>query len=121
MWINFWATWCGPCRRELPDIQRLSSEFSDQGLVVLAVNQAESSGTALSFWDELELELPILLDSSADVSERYQLGFSGLPKNFFIDRGGTLRAFQLGFLTEEQMRERLAEVGLGGPALLDSE
>ncbi len=110
VWINFWATWCGPCRRELPDIQALAKEFEGEGLVVLAVNQRESAGKALSFWEELDLDLPILLDSDGDVSEQYLLG--GLPNNFFINRDGELVAFQLGFLTEGQMREKLAELGL---------
>ncbi len=117
VWINFWATWCGPCRRELPDIQRLAGEFRDRDLVVLALNLQESAGKATSFWEELDLDLPILLDSDGDVAEQYRL--VGLPNNFFIDRDGTLRAFDLGFLTEGQMRERLAEVGLGSAALLD--
>ena len=110
VWINFWATWCGPCRRELPDIQRLANRFEDQGLVVLEVNQEEPGETALDFWDELELELPILLDASGDVSEQYRL--VGLPNNFFIDEDGVMRDFNLGFLTEEQMLEGLASIGL---------
>jgi peroxiredoxin len=111
VWINFWASWCGPCRRELPDIQRLSREFEAQGLVVLALNLEESSGKANSFWEELDLDLPILLDSDGEVAEQYRL--RGLPDNFFIDRDGTLSGFDFGFLTEGQMRERLAAVGLG--------
>ncbi len=110
VWINFWATWCGPCRRELPDIQLLANEFTDEGLVVLAVNQGESAGRAADFWEELELDLPVLLDSAQNVSEQYRL--IGLPNNFFIDRDGILRGFQHGFLTDGQMREKLAEIGL---------
>ena len=117
VWINFWATWCSPCRRELPDIQRLANEFRDQDLVVLAVNLRQSADRARAFWEELDLNLPILLDRDGDVAEQYRL--RGLPNNFFIDGDGTLRSFQLGFLTEEQMRERLAEVGLRSAALLD--
>lgn len=119
VWVNFWATWCGPCRRELPDIQQLANEFSDQGLVVLAVNQRESDNTAVNFWKELDLELPILMDSNGDVSVQYRL--RGLPNNYFIDRDGVLRAFDLGFLTEGQMRDRLAKVGLESATLLGSE
>ena len=115
VWINFWATWCGPCRRELPDIERLAAEFEDEGLVVLTVNQEQSASDAEAFWEELGLELPILLDSDGAVSEQYRL--VGLPNNFFIDEDGVLRAFNLGFLTEGQMRESLAEVGLGPPLL----
>ncbi len=111
VWLNFWATWCGPCRRELPDIQALASEFESEGLVVLTINFEQSVGTALPFWEELELELPILFDSDGDVAKQYKL--RGFPDNFFIDRGGVLRSFELGFLTGEQMRERLAELGLG--------
>lgn len=110
VWINFWATWCGPCRRELPDIQNLATEFEDEGLVVLAVNQAQLAETAESFWEELGLDLPILLDSGAEVSEQYRL--IGLPHNVFIDRDGVLRSNHIGFLTEGQMREALAEAGL---------
>ena len=110
VWVNFWATWCGPCRRELPDIQHLADEFRDDGLVVLAVNFEESADLALAFWDELELDLPILLDSDGDVVDQYRL--RGFPDNFFIDRDGVLRALKIGFLTEGEMREKLAELGL---------
>lgn len=110
VWINFWATWCGPCRRELPDIQLLADEFEDQGLVVLTVNEEQSAGEAEGFWEELDLDLPILLDSDGDVGTQYRL--RGLPNNFFIDRDGIVRGFDLGFLTEERMRERLAEAGV---------
>ena len=110
VWINFWATWCGPCRRELPDIQELAAEFKDDGLVVLALNQGESGNKATDFWEELELDLPILLDSDEDVSNQYRL--IGLPNNYFIDEDGILQAFQHGFLTEGQMREKLAAAGI---------
>ena len=110
VWINFWATWCGPCRRELPDIARLAAEFSDGDLVVLAVNQEQSAKVARDFWEELGLDLPILLDSGGEVSRQYRLG--GLPNNFFIDREGVLQSFQLGFLVEEQMRDNLGTAGL---------
>ena len=110
VWINFWATWCGPCRRELPDIARLAAEFGDDDLVVLAVNQEQSATVARDFWEELGLDLPILLDSGREVSDQYRL--RGLPDNFFIDREGVLQSFQLGFLVEEQMRESLAAAGL---------
>ncbi len=110
VWINFWATWCGPCRRELPDIQHLAAEFEEDGLVVLTLNQGESAGTATDFWEELGLDLAILLDSSEDVAGQYRL--IGLPNNFFIDEDGILQGFQHGFLTEGQMREKLADIGL---------
>ena len=111
VWINFWASWCGPCRRELPDIEELAAEFKDDGLIVLTLNQGESGKTATDFWEELGLDLTILLDSDEEVSDQYKL--IGLPNNYFIDGNGILRAFQHGFLTEGQMREKLAAAGIG--------
>ena len=110
VWVNFWATWCGPCRRELPEMQRLADLYPEQ-LVVLAVNLKESSDTTVSFWEELELELPILLDSNGDVADQYRLG-NRLPSHFFIDEEGVLRAQRIGIITEDEMREQLAELGL---------
>ena len=89
----------------------MALEFEDDGLVVLTLNQGESSGTATDFREELGLDLAILLDTSEDVAGQYRL--IGLPNNFFIDEDGILRGFQHGFLTEGQMREKLADVGLG--------
>jgi peroxiredoxin len=111
VWVNFWATWCEPCKRELPDIQKLHDEFTDDGLVVLAVNLQEDGDQATQFFEERGLDMPILLDRSGDVYEQYQL--RGLPDSFFIDRDGVLRAMQIGFLTEDQMRDKLAELGIG--------
>ena len=111
VWVNFWATWCGPCRRELPAMQRLANEFQDQGLVILAVDFRESSSTAQDFWEELDLELPMLLDSDGAVAEQYRL--FGFPGHFFLDRDGVVHSLEMGDLTEEEMRERLAELGLG--------
>ena len=111
VWVNFWATWCGPCRRELPAMQSLANEFQDQGLVILAVDNKESASTALDFWEELELELPMLLDSDGAVAEQYRL--FGFPGHFFLDRDGVVQSLEMGDLTEDEMRERLAELGLG--------
>ena len=110
VWINFWASWCGPCREELPDIQALAERFEGDGLVVLAVNKGESESQARSFWNEMDLDLPALLDSDEEVADQYRL--VGLPNNFFIDRDGVLRSLQLGFLTEEEMVEHLATIGI---------
>jgi predicted Kef-type K+ transport protein len=82
-------------------------------LTVLAVNQQESSRRAKAYFKEIAVELSILLDEDGDVSQQYRL--QGLPYNFFIDRDGMLRSFKPGFLSEEEMRERLAELGVTGP------
>lgn len=109
VWLNFWASWCIPCRDELPDIQALADEFGDK-LVVLTINQGQSRSTATGFWDEIGIDLPILLDSNQDLANQYRL--VGLPNNFFIDSDGVLRAFNYGFLTQSQMREDLTKIGV---------
>ena len=110
VWINFWASTCGPCRRELPEIQRLAGEFGEERLVVLAVNQQESVSRAKDYWNEIDVHLPILFDSDGEVSRQYRL--QGLPYNFFVDEKGVLRAFKPGFLTGEEMRSNLAALGV---------
>jgi peroxiredoxin len=110
VWLNFWATWCDPCKRELPDIQGLADEFADDGLVVLTVNYQQSAEAARNFMEERDLDLAILLDRTGDVYDQY--GLLGLPDSFFIDEDGVLRAMQIGFLKEDEMRDKLAEVGI---------
>ncbi len=109
VFVNFWATWCRPCKRELPDIQALSREFPDD-LAVLTINVEESADEARAFLEENDLALPALLDHSGAVYRQYRL--PGLPGSFFIDREGNLAAIQYGYLTQEMMRERLGRAGL---------
>jgi thiol-disulfide isomerase/thioredoxin len=109
VWINFWATWCRPCKKELPDIQALSDEYPDD-LAVLAINWQESADDARAYFEDNNLTMRVLLDRSGGVFDQYRL--TGLPNSFFIDRAGTLAAFQWGPLTESKMRERLAQAGL---------
>jgi peroxiredoxin len=110
VWINFWATWCRPCRRELPDIQKLYDEKRSEGLEVLTVNIEESAEEARAFFDDLGVAMPLLLDENGEVYDQY--GLRGLPDSFFVDRDGNLAAMHIGYLTEEIARERLAAAGL---------
>lgn len=110
VWVNFWATWCRPCKEELPDIQKLQDEMRDDGLVVLAVNKEESAEDAAAYMRDAGLSLRTLLDRSGEVYEQYRL--QGLPDSFFIDREGNLASIYYGFLSEKKMRDRLAALGL---------
>ena len=110
VWINFWATWCGPCKTELPIMQDLYDEKHAQGLEILAINLEESADAARSFFDDRGLAMPVLLDESGSVYEQYRL--QGLPDSFFIDRAGNIAAVQYGEITEAKARERLAAAGL---------
>jgi thiol-disulfide isomerase/thioredoxin len=110
VWLNFWATWCVPCKKELPDIQALYDELQDDGLEVLIVNYRESAEEALEFLPPLGISMPVVLDQGGSVYDEYRL--AGLPDSFFIDREGVLAAVYYGFVNEEIARERLAMAGL---------
>jgi thiol-disulfide isomerase/thioredoxin len=107
--LNFWATWCAPCRLEMPAFQSLSEQLADE-LVVVAVNNAEAPSDVQSFVDELNLSFEILLDPEAEVQRLYKV--RGFPTTFFIDPKGIIRIQHIGLLTEEQLIVYLNELGL---------
>ena len=88
--INFWATWCPPCRKEMPSLQKLYQTFRDRPFRVLAVNQWEDADLVFSYLGELNglPDFPILFDTESRVSEAY--GVSGLPTSFLIDPQGRI-------------------------------
>lgn len=110
VWLNFWATWCVPCKKELPDIQKLYDEKRDQGLEVLIINYQESQTKALDFLPQLGIAMPVVIDRSGELYEQYKL--TGLPDSFFVDREGKVAGLYYGFVTEEIARGRLADAGL---------
>ena len=110
VWLNFWATWCVPCKRELPDIQTLYDEKKDAGLEVLIINYREPQGKALGFLSGLDIALPVVIDRPGTIYDRYRL--TGLPDSFFIDADGNVAALYYGFINEEIARGRLADAGL---------
>ncbi len=110
VFVNFWATWCVPCKKELPDIQKLYDEKREQGLEVLAINWQENADDARAFFESRDLDLVVLIDGPGDVYDQYRL--QGLPDSFFVDRDGNLAAIYFGELTEEKMRDRLETAGL---------
>ena len=107
--LNFWATWCGPCRVEMPEFQDRFEQYDDQ-LSVLAVNFDEDEEAVASFVNELGLTFNILLDPGAKVQELYQVQF--YPTSFIIDKEGIIRYQHVGILTASQLDGYLSEVGL---------
>jgi peroxiredoxin len=94
--INFWATWCPPCRAEMPAIEKVYRSFKPLGLEVLAVNLTDQDNEAevAAFVQELGLTFPVPLDRSGQVSARYTL--RGLPSTFFVDQQGVIRSVVVG-------------------------
>lgn len=110
VWINFWATWCKPCKKELPDIQKLYEEKHDDGLEMVLVNYQEPQSKALGFLSGLGINMPVVIDRPGHTYDQYKL--TGLPDSFFIGRDGQVAALYYGFVTEEIARDRLKMAGL---------
>jgi peroxiredoxin len=106
--INYWATWCGPCRIEMPHLQNTFEAHQEDGLVVLALDQDETVGELESFFDEFGLTFTPLLDDGKSVSENYGVGRI-LPTSFFINADGEITAIHRGPMTQSQIDGYLVE------------
>jgi len=109
--LNLWASWCPPCKAEMPAIQAVHQAYQQQGLVVLAVNSTfqDDRRSALDFAGQNGLSFPILFDEQGAVTRLYQV--RALPTTFFIDRQGVIRYTDVGGpLPEALLRVRLGEL-----------
>ena len=106
--LNFWATWCAPCRVEMPDLQAAYDRHQADGLVILAINREETAVTVRDFfYDELDLTFTPLLDETGDVSRLY--GVANYPTTVFVDDDGMVTAVHLGLMTEAQIEGYLID------------
>lgn len=104
--INFWATWCAPCRLEMPALQATQEAHQEDGLVVLAVNDQQAPEEVARFVEELDLSLTTLIDQKGVVSELYNV--FNFPTTYFVDGDGVVTAVHRGLLVEEQIEEYLS-------------
>ena len=88
VFLNFWATWCGPCRQEMPSMDALYGKFREKGLEILAVNIMEKKADVLAFMESNKLSFPAYLDIDGTVSNSY--GIQSIPTSFLIDREGKI-------------------------------
>ncbi len=107
--LNFWATWCPPCRKEMPDMEKLYREFQKDGFVVLAVSD-EDRETVDGFLKKQPYSFPVLLDPDRKVNEAFDV--EGIPKSFLFDREGRIVARSIDMRTEAQFRDMLKSAGL---------
>lgn len=105
--LNFWATWCGPCQRELPALQAAAERYGDRVLII-GVDQGEAPETVQRYVDQLGLTFPIPLDVEFAVSEQYNV--RGLPTTFFIDPQGVIRQMWLGEMNSITLAEGVAQI-----------
>jgi peroxiredoxin len=107
--VNFWATWCPPCRKEMPDLEALYRRFKGQGFVILAISD-EGASTVKPFIAERKVTYPVLLDPGDKVHEGFQV--DGIPKSYVYDRSGRLVAEAMDMRTRKQFLAMLARAGL---------
>jgi thiol-disulfide isomerase/thioredoxin len=108
--INFWATWCPPCRAEMPLFGDVADKY-EESLVVLAINSGESLEQVMAFAPGFSPQIVFLLDSDNSVGDLYRV--RGLPTTYFIDGDGFIQAMHIGALTEDLLAEYLKVIGIG--------
>lgn len=109
--LNFWATWCAPCRLEMPELQRAQAEFdaaSDSGPIVLTINEQDSAERVSEFFDEVGLTLTALLDSEGEVGTTYGAFF--LPTTVIVGPDGTVAAVHRGMISRDQLDQYLGAI-----------
>jgi cytochrome c biogenesis protein CcmG, thiol:disulfide interchange protein DsbE len=107
--INFWGTWCPPCKNEMPLLQSAYDTYGPE-LVILAVNVNDSVSSVERFVEEMGLTFPILMDEKDAVRTQFQV--RGYPTTYFIDGDGVLREQFIGELNQEQIDTLLAQIGV---------
>jgi peroxiredoxin len=107
--VNFWATWCPPCRKEMPDLEALYDKFKDQGFVVLAISDEEAAKVS-PYLAEHKVSYPVLLDPGRKVNDLFIV--EGIPKSFVYDRSGKMVAQSIDMRTRSQFLAMLAQAGL---------
>lgn len=107
--LDFWATWCGPCRRWMPIVQKVSGELKAKGLVTYAVNLRESEAKIRPYLKQNNVTVPVLLDSDGSVATAY--GAVGIPLTVIVGKDGKVARTLMGLHSEAQLRAALKEAG----------
>ncbi len=108
--INFWATWCGPCVVEMPSIQKYYESYPG-AFEVVAINADESRSEVVKFVEDIEVTFPVVLDPGLRIQALYRP--RGLPTSYILDSQGVISSQHIGMLSEDQLEEYLAKVGVG--------
>lgn len=100
--VNFWASWCGPCREELPKMEELYQEYQDLGFEILAVNVDDEESKADVLLKDIEVTFPVLYDTKGNVSELYDV--NAMPTTVMIDRDGNQRLLHKGYRAGDEIK-----------------
>lgn len=112
--VNVWATWCGPCEEEQPELVRVANAYADRGVAFLGINHADQTAAASEFVRRFAVPYPSLSDPAGRIAA--SLGYVGLPNTYIVDPGGTIRIAINGPTTEAQLTSLLDEVLAAPPA-----
>ena len=105
--VNFWATWCGPCRAEMPDLQKALGETGDS-VIVLGVNKAQALQEIAPFAEELRISFPLIANPSGDIASRYAA--QNLPTSYFINSDGTIGLKKTGVMSYSFIKTHLDQL-----------
>ncbi|TMK49436.1 MAG: TlpA family protein disulfide reductase [Actinobacteria bacterium] len=108
MVVNFWATWCGPCRREQPGLERLWNEFRDRGVYFLGVNYRDEPTAARAYLSQFAVTYPSIQDQAGALA--FDFGFVGLPDTYVVDRSGQIRYWGFGAVDEGALRSLVTKL-----------
>jgi len=106
--LNFWGTWCEPCKKEMPALQQQYDQFKDKGLVVVGVNIGESPVAVEPFIKQFGVNFPILMDSESQITKLYRIG--PIPSTFFISPEGEVKEIFLGQMNEAMITEKVTKI-----------
>jgi cytochrome c biogenesis protein CcmG/thiol:disulfide interchange protein DsbE len=106
--LNFWASWCAPCRLEAPGLRRVSERYRDRGVRFLGVDYRDNDAAGRAFIDEFRLRYPSVTDPSGSLAYDYEL--IGFPTTFIIDAAGTIRYRFVGYLDEDVLQKALDDI-----------
>lgn len=105
--LNFWATWCPPCRAEIPYFEAASRKYNGQ-VAVVGIDDGEPPETVTPFVAELGMSYPVPLDVHSEVSKQYRV--NSLPSTYFVDREGTIRHIHIGIISQAVLEDQIAQL-----------
>ncbi len=108
VFLNFWGTWCKPCEKEMPYMEKAYKIFKDKNVEILAVNITESNLAVSTFVNERNLTFPILMDKKNQVTQHYQIG--PIPTTYLIDENGKITKIITGSMTQENVLEYMSTI-----------
>jgi len=112
--LDFWATWCGPCRKAMPAVEKMYQDFKEQGLVVLAVDAGEERAVVEEFLKKTPMPYPVALSGESKITESYHVG--AFPTFVMIGRDGKIAAHLIGYGGEAELRDMAKKAGLAEAA-----